>query len=152
MSSSALCSIHSLFSRLQLGPLQGCCYSWWSSHGAGTSNARVFYCNWAALSPIASHRHSSRCETSTSLHEPFNPKPLAAREAAPTPTAPGLSQCQPPSVLHDSFTSQNQYHLGDLHYQVQLPAQSTILTISGTLLTLRKHFPEDFTSVVLVSS
>jgi hypothetical protein len=50
---------------------------------------------------------------------------------------------------------QNQYHLGDSY---ALPntaaAEGTTLAIFGTQLLCapRKHFPEDFTSVMLVSS
>jgi hypothetical protein len=48
----------------------------------------------------------------------------------------------------------NQYHL-DASYTLPTPAaaQGTTLAISGTQLfcALRKHFPEDFTSVILVS-
>jgi hypothetical protein len=50
---------------------------------------------------------------------------------------------------------QNQYHLGD-PYTLPSPAVAgdTTLAISGTqlLCDLRKHFPEDFTAVMLVSS
>jgi hypothetical protein len=50
---------------------------------------------------------------------------------------------------------QNQYHLGD-SYTLPSPAatQGTTLAISGTQLLCapKKHFPEDFTSVMLVSS
>jgi hypothetical protein len=46
----------------------------------------------------------------------------------------------------------NQYHLGD-SYTLPSPAAAT-LSISGTqlLCALRKQYPEDFTSVMLVSS
>jgi hypothetical protein len=50
---------------------------------------------------------------------------------------------------------QNQYHLGD-SYTLPSPAaaRDTTLAISGTQLLRapRKHFPGDFTSVMLVSS
>jgi hypothetical protein len=50
---------------------------------------------------------------------------------------------------------QNQYHLGD-SYTLPSPAaaQGTTLAISGTqpLYAFRKHFPEDVTSMMLVSS
>jgi hypothetical protein len=50
---------------------------------------------------------------------------------------------------------QNQYHLGNSYIlSSTAAAQGIILAISGTqlLCVLRKHFPEDFTSVMLVSS
>jgi hypothetical protein len=50
---------------------------------------------------------------------------------------------------------QKQYHLDDF-YTLPSPAaaQGTIMAVSGTqlLCALRKHFPEDFTSVMLVFS
>ena len=49
---------------------------------------------------------------------------------------------------------QNQDHLGDTHYQVQLPTQDTTMATAETelLCALRKCFPEDFTSVMPVAS
>jgi hypothetical protein len=50
---------------------------------------------------------------------------------------------------------QNQYHLGDSYTLPSTDAEGgTTLAISGTqlLCALRKYFPEDFTSVILVSS
>jgi hypothetical protein len=46
---------------------------------------------------------------------------------------------------------QNQYHLADFY---TLPTAAAAQAISGTklLCVLRKYFPEDFTSVILVSS
>ena len=47
-----------------------CCCSWWSFHGSSISEtAGVPCCNWAALLPTASHRLSSWCQASTSLHD-----------------------------------------------------------------------------------
>jgi hypothetical protein len=50
----------------------------------------------------------------------------------------------------------NQYHLGD-SYSLSpstAAAEGTTLAISGTQIlgAIRKHFPKDFTSVMLVSS
>ena len=59
------------------------------------------------------------------------------------------SLCRTPSCL------QNQYHLGDSYmWPSSAATQGTILAISGTqfLCPLRKHFLEDFTSMMLVSS
>jgi hypothetical protein len=49
---------------------------------------------------------------------------------------------------------QNQYHLGTYTLPIPAAAQGTILSIFGTQLhcALRKYFPEDFTSVMLVPS
>jgi hypothetical protein len=59
------------------------------------------------------------------------------------------------AALHDPFVPSKQYHLGDF-YTLPSPdaAQATTLAISATQLLhdLRKHFPERFTSEMLVSS
>ena len=119
-------------------------------------NVGVFCCNWTALLPTASHRLSSWCQDSTSLHDSFSTRPATVTEAAPSPVgSPGLSQCQHSAVLHDLSCLQNQYHLGNSYIlSSTAAAQGTTLVISGTqlLCVLRKHFPEDFTSVMLVSS
>jgi hypothetical protein len=90
------------------------------------------------------------------LHDPFSSWPSTTTEAAPLPMAfHGLSQCQASTALHDLFMLQYQYHLGDSY---TLPSTAvacgTTLSISGTqlLCDLRKHFPEDFTSAMLVYS
>jgi hypothetical protein len=71
------------------------------------------------------------------------------RDFRPTP------QCQGSVALYDPFMSSNQYLLGDsytikfcCHHEVQ-PWQPLLYSIC--VLTLRKHFPEDFASVILVS-
>jgi hypothetical protein len=70
---------------------------------------------------------------------------------------PSIASHSAKPQLHFMIPSylQSQYHLGDFY---TLPstaaAQGTTLAISGTqfLCALRKYFPEDFTSVILVSS
>ena len=49
---------------------------------------------------------------------------------------------------------QNQYHLGNsYHYQVLLQHEVQLwLSLEHSLCALRKHFPEDVTSMMLVSS
>jgi hypothetical protein len=86
----------------------------------------------------------------------FNPEPSSATEAAPSQVAfPGFSHTKPQLLSMVLSCLQNQYYLGNSYYQVQLPAGSTTQTpleLNFCVLTLRKHFPEDFTSVMLVSS
>ena len=113
---------HASSSRLQM-PVLHCCCSWWSSHGTSISKT---------------------------LHDPLGPGPSIATEAAPSPMAfHGLSQCPDSAALH------NQYHLSD---SAPLPSKAavggTTLAISRTqpLCARRKHFPEDLTSAMLVSS
>ena len=120
---------HSSSSRIQMPVPHCCCCSWWSSHGTGISKT---------------------------LHDPFSPGPSIATEAAPSPMAfHGLSQCRASAALRDPSCLQNQYHLGD-SYTLPSPAaaRNTTLAISGTqpLCAFRKHFPEDVTSMMLVSS
>lgn len=105
---------HSWPSRLRLTQLHCCCCSWYLSHGTGISKVPSSSCNWAALSPTASPGLSSRCQTSPSPHDPFDPGPSTATEAAPLSVAFfGLSQGQASAALHDPSCLQNQCHLGD---------------------------------------
>ena len=86
---SALCSTHSLSSRLQVALLHGYYCSWWSSHCTGISKRLgSSCCSWAALSPIASQRLSTWCPASTSLYGPFIPEPSTA-----TDVVPGINFC-----------------------------------------------------------
>jgi hypothetical protein len=62
---------------------------------------------------------------------------------------------EPQPLFITTSRLQNQNHLGDSYtLPSSAAAQSTTLAISGTqpLCALRKHFPEDFTSMMLVSS
>ncbi|KAL6050093.1 hypothetical protein STEG23_036836, partial [Scotinomys teguina] len=55
---------------------------------------------------LASQKHWGLCcnRATLSLHDPFDPRPSTATEAAPSPMAsPGLSQCQTSAVLHKPF-------------------------------------------------
>jgi hypothetical protein len=120
---------HKLSSRLQLPVLHCFCCSWWSSHGTGISKT---------------------------LHDPFSPGPSIVTEAAPSPMAFQASHSAESKLLFMTPSClQNQYHVGD-SYTLLSPAaaRGTTLAISGTysLCALRKHFPEDFTSMMLVSS
>jgi hypothetical protein len=106
-----------------------CCSSWWSSHGTGISKT---------LHDPFSLGHQWQLR----LHLHQWPS-MASHSAEPQ------LLCMTPSCL------QNQYQLGDSH---TLPSSATsrgiTLAISGTrpLCALRKHLPEDFTSMMLVSS
>ena len=123
-SSSAFCSTHSLSSGIQLAPLHHCCCSWRSYlHGSGISKTAGVPCYNCIICPpiIVSLRFSFWCQSSTSLHDFFNPGPSAATEAAPSLMAsPSLSQCLScsPQPLHACKTSAAWVIL--THYQVQL--------------------------------
>ena len=117
---------HTLSSRLQLPVLHCCCCSWWSSHGPGISKT---------------------------LHDPFSPGSSIATEAAPSPIASHSAKSQ--LFFITSSCLQNQYGPGNSYtLQSTVAASSTTLAISGIqlLCVVRKHFPEDLTSVILVSS
>jgi hypothetical protein len=60
---------------------------------------------------------------------------------------------QASAVLHDAIKTSTTWVILT-HYQVQLQHEVKTLVISGTQLlrALRKHSPEDFTSMMLVSS
>ena len=120
---------HSSSSRIQMPVPHCCCCSWWSSHGTGISKT---------------------------LHDPFSPGPSIATEAAPSPMAfHGLSQCRASAALRDPFMPSKPVPPGwPLHITKSRCSRSTTLAISGTqpLCAFRKHFPEDVTSMMLVSS
>jgi hypothetical protein len=119
--------VHS--SRLQMPVLHCCCCSWWSSHGTGISKT---------------------------LHDPYSPGPSIATSAAPSPMAfHGLSQCRTSAALRDPFMPSKPVPPGwPLHITKSQCRRSTTLAISGTqpLCAFRKLFPEDVTSMMLVSS
>lgn len=123
-----LCSTHSLSSRVWLVPRHYCCCPWWSSHGTSSSkNAGIFGCNWAVLSPIASHRLSSSCRASTFLHDPFNYEPTTATKTAPSQMVfSGLPQCQASAVL-----LQNQHHV---HDKYTLPSSAATMRYNNNYL------------------
>jgi hypothetical protein len=64
---------------------------------------------------MASHRLSSCCQVSASLHDSFSTGlSMATTQVAPSPMAfPGLSSSQASAVLHDHFMPSNHCHLGD---------------------------------------
>lgn len=62
---------------------------------------------------------------------------------------PSMTSHSAKPQLHDQSCLQNQYHLGDSY---TLPSPAAAGGRTQLLCALRKHFPEDFTSVVLVSS
>jgi hypothetical protein len=142
VSSSVLCSTHSLSYVCWLALFKFCYCSWyWHLQIAG-----VFCCNWAALPPIASN----------SLHDHFNPGLSIVTEDTSSPFAsPSLSQCHTSAALHEPLMpSKPVPPEWLLHYQVWLPAQRTTLAAHKTqfcVLIPRKHLPEDFTLVMLVS-
>jgi hypothetical protein len=149
-SSSALCSNLSSSWSTPLVLLFLVIISWdWHLQYTG-----VFRYNWA--SPIASQGLSLWCQASTPLHDSFSPGPSTSTKAALSPMSfHGLSQCQASAALHDPFMPSNQYHLGDSYTLPSTAAAwGTTMAISGTqlLCVLRKYFPEDFTSVMLISS
>jgi hypothetical protein len=87
---------------------------------------------------------------------PFCPEPSSRTEAVPSPMVfHGLQSTKPQLFFMTPSFLQNQYHLGDSY---TLPstatAWGTTLTIFGKQLLriLQKHIPEDFTSVMWVSS
>ena len=118
---------HVSSSRLQM-PVLHCC-SWWSSHGTGISKT---------------------------LHDPFSPGPSIATAAAPSPMAfHGLSQCRASAALRDPFMPSKPVPPGwPLH--TTKSSHSTRYNfgyIWNTASVLSKnHFPEDITSMMLVSS
>ena len=116
-------------SRLQM-PVLHCCCSWWLSHGTGISKT---------------------------LHDPFSPGPSIATEAEPSSSMAfyGLSQCWASAALCDPFMPSKPIPPGwPLHITKSCCSRSTTLVISGTqpLCAFRKHFPDDVTSMMLVSS
>lgn len=103
------------------------------------------------------YRLSSWCQVSTFLQGPFSSGTSTATETAPSPIAfPGFSKPQLLSMTCSCL--QNQYHLSDSYI---LPSPATCRrSISGTQVVYiyiftfcapRKHFPEDFTLVMLIS-
>lgn len=86
-----------------LTPLHCHCCFCWSSHDWYLQNARIPCCNWAELSPVASSGLSSRCQDSTSLHNPFNPG--ASTATAPLPLLASTVRI-PSSMTPSSLQSQ----------------------------------------------
>lgn len=78
------------------------------------------------------------------------------QQAALSPMAfPGLSQCRASAAFHGPFIPSKQVPSGwFLHIAKSCCRRRYNLTISGTQIvcTLRKHFPEDFITVLSVSS
>jgi len=111
-------------------------------------------CNQA--SPTASHKLSSWCQASDPSHGPFSPGPSTAIVAAPSPMAfHGLSQCPASAAVHDPFTPSKRVPPVTLtHYPVQLQHEAQpLLSLEHSFFVLSENiFPEDFTSVMLVSS
>jgi hypothetical protein len=76
--------------------------------------------------------------------------PSTATEVAPSPMASPSAKPQLQSTIPSCF--QNWYHLGDSHttkFSCQHKVQC-LLPLEDSIL--RKHFPEDFTSMILLSS
>ena len=146
---------HTLSSRLQMPVLYCCCCSWWSSHGTGISKTLLSFTETRLhQQPLIGSLYSVKpqflCMTPSVLGHQLqlrlhlHPWPsMASHSAKPQLLSLTPSCCQ------------NQYHLDD-SYILPSPdeAQGTTLAISGTqlLCAIRKHFPEDLTSVMLVSS
>ena len=146
---------HTSSSRLQMPVLHCCCCSWWSSRGTGISKTLLSSpVTRPHQQPLIGTLHGAKpqllCITPSVLGIQLQLR-LHVHQwpSMPSHSAEPQLLCVTPSCL------QNQYHLDDSY---TLPstaaAQGTTLAISVTqlLCALRKHFPEDFTSVMLVSS
>ena len=135
---------HASSSRLQM-PALHCCCSWWSSHGTGITKTLL-------------------TSTVTRLHQ----QPLigSLHGAKPqllciTPSVLGhqlqlrLHFHQWPSVASDALNAFNTSTtwVTLTHYQVQPHHKvQPWLSLEHSLCALRKHFPKDVTSMMLVSS
>jgi len=114
----------------------------------------AFCCN--QVSSITSWRLFSLCQASDPLHDPFIPGPSTAPEAAPSSMAfHDLSQYPTSAALHDPFMPSKPVPSGWLLHITKYRC-STRYNLGHlwniVYLCSHKHFPEDFTSVMLVSS
>lgn len=131
-----------------------CCCLWWSSHdmdiskrlGSSTATGLRFYQQRLT--------DSSWCQPSTSLHDPFSPEPSTAPEAASSPVA--SHSAKPRLFSMTPSCLQNQYHMRDSQTtKVSCPCLIQpwpALEFKSVLYTVRKHFPEDVTSEMLISN
>jgi hypothetical protein len=124
---------HGLSSRIQLPVLHCCCYSWWSSHGAGISEMLLSSTvTWLQQQPLIGYLHGPKpqilCMIPSVLgHQLQLRLHLHQWPSMASHSAEPQVLCVTPSCL------QNQYHLGD-SYTLPRPAtaQGTTLAISGT--------------------
>jgi hypothetical protein len=156
VTSSALSfEAHSFHSRLQLPVLHCCCCSWWSSHSTGISKTLLSsIVTRLHQQPLIGFLHGAKPQllyTTPSVlgHQLQLRLHLHQWSSMASHSAKPQLLCLTPTCL------QNQYHLGD-SYTLPSPAaaRGTTLANSGTqpLCALKKHFPEDVTSMMLVSS
>ncbi|XP_051008467.1 omega-hydroxyceramide transacylase [Acomys russatus] len=123
----------------------------WVTYKPHPRRMQEYSCPEPLLGSLAGAKHQHVCMTPSvlGLQLPWqlylHQGPLLTSHSA----NPQLS-----AVLHDPSCLPSQTHLGDSHYQVQLLVRGTTLDTSESrfLCALRKHFPEDFTSVTLLFS
>jgi hypothetical protein len=77
---------------------------------------------WGFSLQLASHRLSSWCQASTSLHNPISPRPSTVTEAAPSPVASLASHSVKPQLFFMTLYAFKTSTICVIltHYQVQL--------------------------------
>jgi hypothetical protein len=145
---------HMLSSRIQLPVLHCCCCSWWSSHGTGISKTLLSSTvTRLHQQPLIGSLHGAKPQILCMTPSVLGPQLQLRLHLHQWPSMASHSAkpqllCVTPSCL------QNQYYLGN-SYTLPGPATAQVqpwLSLEHSLCALRKHFPEDVTSMMLVSS
>jgi hypothetical protein len=149
LSCSALCSTHS-FCLLGLGWVCSTAAAVLGGHPMVLASPKHWGLLWhlGCTFTNSSHRRSSLCQASASLHDPISPELILRLHLHqwPLPASHSTISCSP-------WTSATRVTLTHTSSSTGAP-QGTTLAISGTQLlsALRKHFPNHFTSVMLSSA
>lgn len=150
---------HSSSSNLGYALLYRRCYPRWSPPWYWPSHniKSLQQPGWTFTNILGSLQGLCSCHVKPSFN--FSPGPLSTYISTTTKVwlslkaSPGLTKHQASAVLHDPHPVITPDIL--THVQVQLPEGGTTLVASVPLrlcVTLKKHYPEDFTSAMMISS